>query len=51
MSDTHVTPVRTYALVYLALMLLLAATVGAAYVDLGPLGLAVTLIIAAGRCG
>ncbi len=43
----EVTPVRTYLLVFLALMVLLFATVGAAYLPLGGLHLATALTIAA----
>lgn len=42
----HVVPVRTYLMVFVALLVLLVATVGAYYVDLGPLNIAVALTIA-----
>jgi len=42
---------RSYVLVYLALLLLLGATIGAAYMDLGPLNLALTLLIATLKAG
>jgi cytochrome c oxidase subunit IV len=43
----HIVPVWVYALVYLALMALTVATVGAAFVDLGPMNNLVALGIAA----
>jgi cytochrome c oxidase subunit IV len=47
MSDSqHVIPVRTYLVVYFLLMLLLVATVGASFLDLGHAHLAVALTIA-----
>ncbi len=42
----HVAEIRTYVKVYLALMGLLALTVVAAYVNLGPLNFPVTMVIA-----
>ncbi|HYE97923.1 MAG TPA: cytochrome C oxidase subunit IV family protein [Planctomycetota bacterium] len=42
----HVTPVRTYLLVYVALLVLTAATVGAAFLPLGPLSVVAALAIA-----
>jgi cytochrome c oxidase subunit 4 len=42
----HVIPVRTYVTIYVILMVLLALTVGAAFIDLGPLNLLVALAIA-----
>ena len=39
-------PVRTYITVYIALMILLVLTVGAAFIDLGPLNLVVAMAIA-----
>jgi cytochrome c oxidase subunit 4 len=44
--EPHLTPTRTYLLVYLALLLLLAATVGVAFVNLGALNLILALTIA-----
>jgi cytochrome c oxidase subunit 4 len=44
--ERHITPFRTYLLVYLSLILLLAATVGIAFLDLGFLNLIITLAIA-----
>jgi cytochrome c oxidase subunit IV len=41
------TRTRTYFFVYMALLLLLAATVGAAYLNLGPLNPVLALLIAA----
>ncbi len=46
MTELASIPRRTYFLVYLALMLLLAATVGATFLPLGPFHLAVSVIIA-----
>ena len=44
---THeLTPLRTYFIIYLILLALLALTVAIAYVDLGPWGIVVALIIA-----
>ncbi|MBI2816903.1 MAG: cytochrome C oxidase subunit IV family protein [Acidobacteria bacterium] len=42
----HVVPVRTYVLIFLALMVGTALTVGAAFVDLGRLNTVVALAIA-----
>ena len=47
MSDTHILPVRTYLLTFAALVALLGAAMGAAYMPLGRLHLTVTLLIAA----
>jgi cytochrome c oxidase subunit 4 len=47
--ESHVTHTRTYFLVYLALLLLVAATVGAAIIDLGPFALLLALLIAAAK--
>jgi cytochrome c oxidase subunit 4 len=44
--EEHITPRRTYFFVYVALMLLLAATIGAAFVDLGPLNWLIAVSIA-----
>lgn len=44
--EHHVIPVRTYLAVFVALLVLLIATVGAYYVDLGPLNIVVALTIA-----
>ncbi len=43
---THVVPVRTYLLVFLALLLLTATTTLAAFVNLGPLNNVIALGIA-----
>jgi cytochrome c oxidase subunit 4 len=48
-SSTHVVPVRTYLAVFLALMVLTTITVGAAFVDLGPLNLPIALAIACSK--
>ncbi len=45
MSHTIV-PVRTYVVIFVALMALLGVTVGAAFVDLGPLNLVAAMGIA-----
>src|SRR5262245_39399984 len=45
-SHAHVLPRSTYYAVYAALLVLLLATVGAAYIDLGRFNFAVTMIIA-----
>lgn len=42
----HVSPVSLYVTIFLSLMVLTAVTVGAAYVDLGPLNFFVALLIA-----
>jgi len=46
MSDHHVTGVGSYVLVFLALMVLTAATVAAAFIDLGAFNDLVALLIA-----
>jgi cytochrome c oxidase subunit 4 len=48
-THTHVVPKSTYYLVYAALLVLLAATVGFAYVDLGPFNFLVSLGIAVAK--
>jgi len=45
-ATSHILPKSTYYAVYAALMVLLLATVGAAYIDLGPLNFPLTMIIA-----
>ena len=42
----HVSPVSLYVTIFLALMVLTAVTVGAAFVDLGPFNFPVALAIA-----
>ena len=42
----HVSPVSLYVTIFLSLMVLTAVTVGAAFVDLGPLNFPVALAIA-----
>ena len=44
--SAHVLPVRTYFLVFLALMVLTAITVGAAFLDLGALNTVIMIGIA-----
>ncbi len=46
MNELSSIPRRTYFWVYLALMLLLAATVGATFLPLGPFHLAISVLIA-----
>ena len=43
----HITPRKTYFLIFFALLALTATTVGAAMIDLGPLSIWVALLIAA----
>jgi cytochrome c oxidase subunit 4 len=43
----HVISVQTNLIVFAGLMLLLVLTIGVAFLDLGPLGLAIALLIAA----
>jgi cytochrome c oxidase subunit 4 len=45
-THDHILPKSSYYAVYVALLVLLAATVGAAYVDLGRLNFLVSLTIA-----
>lgn len=49
--DHNSSVVRSYVLTYLALMALLAATVGAAYINLGRWNLPLTLTIATVKAG
>jgi cytochrome c oxidase subunit 4 len=42
----HVDSVKTYAIVWIALLLLTALTTGVAYIDLGPFSVVVALTIA-----
>ena len=42
----HVSPISLYVTIFLSLMVLTAVTVGAAFVDLGPLNFPVALAIA-----
>jgi len=42
----HILPVRTYLTVYIALLVLLIATVGAAFINVEPFNFALTMIIA-----
>ena len=44
--SVHVLPMRTYVLVFLALMVLTAITVAAAFLDLGPLNTIIMIGIA-----
>jgi cytochrome c oxidase subunit 4 len=45
-ATRHVVTPRTYVTIFLALMVLTAVTVGAAYIDLGPFNTLVALVIA-----
>lgn len=45
MSD-HVSPISLYITIFMALMILTAATVGAAFVDLGQFNFAVAMLVA-----
>lgn len=45
----HIVPLKVYFSVFIALMVLLAATIGAALLDLGPLHLVTALIIAGAK--
>jgi len=45
----HILPIRSYLAVYIALMVLLVATVGAAFIDLGWFNFALTMIIAVAK--
>jgi cytochrome c oxidase subunit 4 len=44
--EEHITPRRTYLFVYIALMVLLGATIGAAFIDLGPVNWLIAMSIA-----
>jgi cytochrome c oxidase subunit 4 len=44
--SVHVVPVRTYLLVFVTLLTMTALTTAAAFVDLGPLGNLVAMVIA-----
>lgn len=48
-TTPHVLPKSTYYAVYAALMVLLVATVGFAYVDLGPFNFLMTMAIAVAK--
>jgi cytochrome c oxidase subunit 4 len=48
-EQVHIVPVRSYLAVYVALMVLLAATVGAAFVNVEPFNFALTMIIAVAK--
>lgn len=47
----HVMPVRTYLIVFALLMLLLAATIGVAFLHLGPFNRIVAILIAMAKAG
>jgi cytochrome c oxidase subunit IV len=42
----HILPVRTYLTIYIGLLVLLGATVGAAYINVEPFNFALTMVIA-----
>ena len=48
-SETHIVPTGHYFLVFAVLLILLAATIGVAYLDLGRLNLAVAMAISAAK--
>ena len=48
-TTSHILPKSTYYAVYAALMVLLVATVGFAYLDLGRLNFLVTMLIAVAK--
>ncbi len=48
-NHVHVLPVRNYIAVYVALLVLLIATVGAAFIDLGWFNFTLTMIIAVAK--
>ena len=48
-AHEHVLPVKTYLAVYGALMVLLVATVGAAFINLGAFNFTLTMIIAVAK--
>ena len=48
-AHEHILPVKTYLKVYVALMVLLVATVGAAFIDMGPFNFALTMVIAVAK--
>jgi cytochrome c oxidase subunit 4 len=47
--DHHILPVGTYLAVYAGLLVLLGATVGAAFINVEPLNFALTMIIAVAK--
>lgn len=47
--NQHITSIRTYVSVFVALLVLLFATVGAAYLPLGPLNFPVAMVIATAK--
>jgi cytochrome c oxidase subunit IV len=48
-AHEHILPVKTYLKVYVALMILLIATVGAAFINIEPFNFALTMIIAVAK--
>jgi cytochrome c oxidase subunit IV len=48
-AHEHILPVKTYLIVYAALMVLLIATVGAAFIDIEPFNFALTMVIAVAK--
>src|ERR1017187_1128316 len=49
MTTEHVDSVKTYAAVWIALLLMTALTTSVAYIDLGPFSVVVALAIAVGK--
>jgi cytochrome c oxidase subunit IV len=47
--NEHILPVRTYFAVYIALLVLLAATVGVAFIDLEPFNFVISMGIAVAK--
>jgi len=45
----HILPIKNYVAVYVALLVLLAATVGAAYINIEPFNFALTMVIAVAK--
>jgi cytochrome c oxidase subunit 4 len=48
-AHDHILPVKNYLAVYVALLVLLGATVGAAYINIEPLNFALTMVIAVAK--
>jgi cytochrome c oxidase subunit 4 len=48
-EHAHILPIRTYIAVYIALMVLLIATVGAAYINIEPFNFTMTMVIAVAK--
>jgi cytochrome c oxidase subunit IV len=48
-AHEHILPIKTYLIVYAALMVLLIATVGAAFINIEPFNFALTMLIAVAK--